>query len=150
MKLLTNSANSMCRRHDRMQIYGVSILSITSISIWKSKKCSYTSHHDCSTNTLLSFVSLYILTRLQLVASDFTSGIMRQLRWLILPTETLICLIVLICSCTGNDEDTSKYLYESADEKHFVREFTGDSDSHPDFIYSPNYTNGRLVTYYAE
>lgn len=79
------------------------------------------------------------------------------------PIDSLICVVLLVCLCTGSGEgsskhseestesgdDLSKYLYKTAEEKHFVDEFTGDAESRPDFVYSPNYANRRLVLYYA-
>ena len=64
--------------------------------------------------------------------------------------EALVCLLFCASLCAGINEDRSKYLYETDKENLFVREFIGDSDSRPDFIYSPSYPNGRIVTYYAQ
>ena len=75
---------------------------------------------------------------------------MRQIWWRTLPREILMFLVVLDYFSAGASQDPSKYLYESAEEEHFVRDFTGDSDSRPDFLYSPSYSNGRVVAYYAE
>jgi len=71
------------------------------------------------------------------------------LPWLLLMGEALICLLFCAYSCAGIDEDISQYLYKTAKENRFVYEFTDKSDSRPDFIYSPRYSNGRVVTYYA-
>lgn len=64
--------------------------------------------------------------------------------------KALICLLFNAYLCAGAHDDMSHYIYETAEENHFVREFTGTSDSRPDFIYSPSYPNGRVVTYYAQ
>jgi len=62
----------------------------------------------------------------------------------------LLCLIFCACLCRGKAEgDPSQYIYKTAKENHFVQEFTGDGASHPDFVYSPSYPNGRVITYYA-
>jgi len=80
------------------------------------------------------------------------------------PIDSLMCVVLLVCLCIGSGEDLSKYsdestesgddlskyLYKSAEQKHFVDEFTGDAESRPDFIYSPNYANRRVVLYYAQ
>jgi hypothetical protein len=75
---------------------------------------------------------------------------MRLLPRLILAKKALICLLFNASLCAGRDKDLSEYIYKTAKENHFVREFSGESDSRPDFIYSPSYLNGRVVTYYAQ
>lgn len=77
---------------------------------------------------------------------------MRLSSWLLLPGQVLVCLLFCAYSCSGkdkNEEDLSQYFYKSSKEKHYVQEVTSKSDPHPDFIYSPSYPNGRVVTYYA-
>eukprot|EP00531_Pseudo-nitzschia_arenysensis_P001641 CAMPEP_0116137530 /NCGR_PEP_ID=MMETSP0329-20121206/12294_1 /TAXON_ID=697910 /ORGANISM="Pseudo-nitzschia arenysensis, Strain B593" /LENGTH=526 /DNA_ID=CAMNT_0003632445 /DNA_START=44 /DNA_END=1624 /DNA_ORIENTATION=- len=73
---------------------------------------------------------------------------MKEPMWIRLAKSALLCLLFNAYLCAG-EGDLSQYLYETAEENQFVRDFTGDSDSRPDFIYSPTYPNGRLVTYYA-
>lgn len=74
---------------------------------------------------------------------------MKERIWTGLAKKALVCLLLNAYLCAGRD-DLSHYLYETAEENKFVREFMGDIDSRPDFIYSPTYPNGRVVTYYAQ
>lgn len=74
---------------------------------------------------------------------------MRLLPWFILAEKALICLLFSASLCAGGDNDPSQYIYKTAKDNHFVHEFSGKSDSRPDFIYSPSYLNGRVVMFYA-
>mmetsp|Transcript_67593 Transcript_67593/g.75714 ORF Transcript_67593/g.75714 Transcript_67593/m.75714 type:complete len:547 (+) Transcript_67593:30-1670(+) len=77
---------------------------------------------------------------------------MRLSLWLVIPGQLFICLIFCAYSTFGkSDEDLSQYFYlQSERESHHVQEQTKSSgDSRPDFIYSSNYPNDRVVIYYA-
>lgn len=63
--------------------------------------------------------------------------------------NVLLGLVFCAFSCSGVIGDPSQYIYATATEKNFVQEISGDSDVRPSFIYSSNYPNGRVVTFYA-
>ena len=79
---------------------------------------------------------------------------MRLSLWLVNLGQVLICLSFCAYSTSGkdDDEDLSQYFYlQSEGENHHVIEQTKSSgDSKPDFLYSPSYPNGRIVTFYAQ
>mmetsp|Transcript_13662 Transcript_13662/g.31869 ORF Transcript_13662/g.31869 Transcript_13662/m.31869 type:complete len:538 (+) Transcript_13662:111-1724(+) len=74
----------------------------------------------------------------------------RQQLWLnLVGCRAFTWLVFCALSCSGNAGGSSQYIYSTATQKHYVQEVTGDIDARPDFIYSSNYPNGRVVTYYA-
>lgn len=75
---------------------------------------------------------------------------MRIRKYIKLAGNVLACLAFIDSFCDGRGEAKLKYLYDGDASNLFVQEFVGDSDSRPDFIYSPTYPNGRIVTYYAQ
>ena len=64
--------------------------------------------------------------------------------------KALACLAFIDSFCDGKGEGKPLYMYDVDASNLFVQEFVGDSDSRPDFLYSPTYPNGRVVTYYAQ
>lgn len=93
---------------------------------------------------------LRLLSELTVPNNGDSIQTMRLATYIKLAGKALWCLVFIDSFCTGRNEAKTLYLYDGDASNLFVHDFVGDSDSLPDFIYSPTYPNGRIVTYYAQ